>query len=616
MEQAKSAFDGQCLEALASLGKTVVQLGLYGSEHPSVLETLKGAEALIGEALAAAPRGELVFAKDQDKWIVNGRIIGLVKQVGGPVSTLIDRHKLSSLTIKAGLASRDLIAICELAALGHDSGVDAQAFLAERSITNILFNEAVYAEVGPDGKPTGGAGTGTGPGAASPDGEEGAAEGGSGNIQKQIEGQSLETSIQVLVKKVARNQDEEYLLFKLIMEQLRRDIEKNVEQATQVIRKEKGVVEFERERTENILDNVGAGAIIIDETGKILMMNPAAEEIYGAKLSDLAGKPISATNDTKHVVALAAEIEASVDKPLNRDIEVRGSDDTKRMIRSSWAIVKNETGRVVGMVLALTDLAAHKKVEKMEQEFVAHMTHELRSPLSSISAGLELLMRSYKGRIDEQQSSMFSACLTNVKRLSMLVNNILDFSKIESGQMTVYPKPTDPAKMCALAVESLVPWATKKELNLSMTAASPLPTVLADADRTVQVLVNLISNALKFTPKGGRILVTAAVAPGEAGQFVTFAVRDNGCGIPLADQARVFEKFAQVNTPANTGGTGLGLPIAKSMVELQGGRMWLESAEGKGTVFYFSLPVYVPEGPPEPPPPPPAPWWKRLLGLG
>lgn len=605
MEHAASAFDGQCLEALAALGKTVVQLGLYGAEHPSVLETLQGAEALIGQALAASPRGELVFAKDQDKWLVNGRIIGLVKQVGGPVSILIDRHKLSSLTLKAGLTAKDLIAICELAALGHDSPADAQGFLNERGISNILFNEAVYAEVGPDGKP------------ALPPGSEGepaAAVDPNEGLQKQIEGQTLENSISVLVKKVARDANEEYLLFKLIMEQLRRDIEKNVTEATLVVRKEKGVVEFERARTENILDNVGAGAIIIDETGKILMMNPAAEEIYGAKLADLAGKPISTTSDAKHVVALAAEIEASIDKPLNKDIEVRGADDTKRLIRSSWAIVKNETGRVVGMVLALTDLAAHKKVEKMEQEFVAHMTHELRSPLSSIQAGLELLMRSYKGKIDEQQNAMFAACVANVKRLSSLVNNILDFSKIESGQMTVYPKPVEPVKMASLAVDSLVPWATKKELNLSLSADVRLPEVLADSDRTVQVLVNLISNALKFTPKGGRIVVTAAVAPADVDRFVTFAVRDNGCGIPAADRERVFEKFAQVNNPANVGGTGLGLPIAKSMVELQGGRMWLESAEGKGTVFYFTLPIYVPAGAPAPAVDE-RPWWKRLLGL-
>ncbi|UPT73187.1 MAG: PAS domain-containing protein [Elusimicrobiota bacterium] len=145
------------------------------------------------------------------------------------------------------------------------------------------------------------------------------------------------------------------------MEKLRKDIEKNVESATLIVRKEKGVVEFERARTENILSNVGAGAIIVDEQARIMMMNPAAEEIYGSKLAEVAGKPVNAKSDAKMVVALAAEIEAAIDKPLSKDIEVRGADKTKMLIRSSWAVVKNESGRVVGMVLALTDLAAHKK---------------------------------------------------------------------------------------------------------------------------------------------------------------------------------------------------------------------------------------------------------------
>ncbi len=606
---APSEFDAQCLEALAALSKTVTQLGLYGPEHPSVMETMKGAESLIGSALAAAPQKALIYVKDRDKWVVNGRIIGNTRQVGGPVSTLIDRYKLSSVTLRAGLETRELIVICQLAALPFDQKVDARQFLAENNVANILLNEAVYAEVGPDGKP---AGKGAGEGGADDPAQPGQAAG--EPIQKQIEGQSLEASIQLLVKKVARTPDEEFLLFKLIMEKLRKDIEKNVEQATIIVRKEKGVVEFERARTENILSNVGAGAIVVDEQGKILMMNPAAEEIYGAKLAEVAGKPVNERSDAQRVVALAAEIEAAIDKPLNKDIEVRGSDKTKMLIRSSWAVVKNEGGRVVGMVLALTDLAAHKKVEAMQNEFVAHMTHELRSPLASIQAGLELLMRAFKNKLDEQQTSLFTACLANTARLSTLVTNILDFSKLESGQMNVYPKVCDPNKICSQAVDGLRPWATKKQINLTFSPDPNISDVLADEGKIVQVLVNLISNSLKFTPKQGTVAVGAAVLPSEPG-FVTFAVRDNGCGIPPADRQRVFEKFQQVASPQNVGGTGLGLPIAKSMVELHEGRMWLESEVGRGTAFYFTIPVKPAAKGPATPPPAPKPWWKRLLGL-
>ncbi|UPT73186.1 MAG: HAMP domain-containing histidine kinase [Elusimicrobiota bacterium] len=252
----------------------------------------------------------------------------------------------------------------------------------------------------------------------------------------------------------------------------------------------------------------------------------------------------------------------------------------------------------------------------MQNEFVAHMTHELRSPLASIQAGLELLLRAFKNKLDEQQMALFTACLANTARLSTLVTNILDFSKLESGQMSVYPKACDPNKLCSQAVDGLKPWATKKQINLVFTPDPNLPEVLADEGKTVQVLVNLISNSLKFTPKQGTVAVGAAMLTGDV-SFVTFAVRDNGCGIAPENRERVFEKFQQVASPHNVGGTGLGLPIAKSMVELHGGRMWLESEVGRGTAFYFTMPLKREELAPAAAAPAPAerPWWKRLFGL-
>ncbi|UPT73188.1 MAG: hypothetical protein M0D55_15015 [Elusimicrobiota bacterium] len=161
----KTEFEASCLEALSAFGKTVTQLGLYGPEHPSVLETMQGAQALIVAALKGAPQGALVYAKDQDKWIVNRRIIGTVKQIGGPVSVLIDRYKLSSVTFREGLEIREMIVICQLASLPYDQKVDAKQYLHDAGVKNIVLSEAVYAEVGADGKP---AAKGDGKGGDSP----------------------------------------------------------------------------------------------------------------------------------------------------------------------------------------------------------------------------------------------------------------------------------------------------------------------------------------------------------------------------------------------------------------------------------------------------------------
>lgn len=584
MEQERSSFDAQCLDALAALGKTVLQLGLYGAEHPSVLETLKGAEDLIGAALASSPQGSLTFAKDQDKWLVNGRTVGLVKQVGGPVSVLIDRHKLSSVTLKAGLATKDLVAICELSALGHDSGVDAQSFLAERGAGGVVLNEAVYAEVGPDGKPALKPGEGGG-------GDEDPAPGveKEAGLRKQIEGQTLETSIQVLVKKVARGPDEEALLFRLIMEQLRRDIEKNVTQATMVLRKEKGVVEFERARTENILDNVGAGAIVVDEGGNILMMNPAAEEIAGTKLADAVGKHISEhLRPGEHFLTLSKDMDLSGENQLTGGVDQRGDEQVGRALRRSVALLEDDEGRVLGAYTTLPEISKFREAQKLQEEFLSRITHDLQSPLSSIASALEMLTEAAGTKLDDTENKFLDISIRNSRRLSQMIKGILDFSKLQSGKLDMHPQPAAVAPLVTEAVEGLVPWAKTKGISLVMRPVPPDLHALADGPRIVQVITNLISNAIKATPEGGTVTVAAACNPAEEGG-VLIGVRDTGHGIPKADLDKLFHKFVQLSSYDTQEGVGLGLAIVSDFVKLHGGRVWVESEEGKGSTFFFTL---------------------------
>lgn len=736
MDPQKDPFESQCLEALKAVNKILLQLSLYEEAHPSVQAILRESGDLIDRTLAASPRGTVVFAKDHDRWLANGRIIGSASQVGGPVSNLIARFKLSSITFKSGLTPPELIALCELAALRPDAEVDFKKFLTERSVEHIRFNEAVYAKVDPSrrtapgigggglgagmgpglggaglgaglggrpgasglgpgqgegsggtglgpglgegsggaglgpglGEGPGGAGFGAGPGGG-PDGAEmgpglGEGAGGSGPgpgfgegaggglgdgvgaeglgggpgggpdgegtgpgsgfggevsgaaIRSAIKGQTIETSLQILIRKVARDPDEQAKIFDLIMEQLRREIEQKVMEATKILRREKSLVELEQERTQSVLQNVGAGVIVIDGQGRILMMNPAAEEIYGAPLAEAAGTPVASGAGDKRVVALASEIEASLEGPLRKDIQVQGAAATKRTLSASWAIVKNESGRVVGMVLALTELAKHRELEKVEREFVAHITHELRAPLASIQAALEILKSEFKGKLNADQEMIFGASLSNTSRLAALINGILDFSKIESGQMTVYPKQADPVKMAEEALLGLKPWADKKKVRLALAGDSVLPSAWADPQRTIQILTNLLANAIKFTPAGGSVVAALARSKTEPDRWIEFSVSDTGCGIPKAEQDRIFDKFVQIGAgEMHAGGTGLGLSIAKALVDLQGGRLRVESEEGKGAAFFFTLPIYAPPAEAAAAPPPKRPWWKVLFGL-
>lgn len=600
-EQA-GAFSRQCLEALKSLAKALGQMALYKIGHPSVAATLGLAEQQLGEAIGQA-QGEVVFSIDQDKWLANGRIIGVLGQTPTVIQAFFIRYKVGSLSFKAGLTSAELAAFCELAGLRGDSpqAADPKGFLAERGVSHVGFSEAVYAKVGAS--------------AASPEAQACEA-----LLKRITEVNTIEVAIEALVGQSVPDAATRAQVYEKVMELLAGDIQRRVDEVTKTLQQEKNLLQNEQTRTQSVLSNMADGVVVVDEQGKILMMNPAAEQVYGATLAEVAGKPLAEKAKEEHLVTLAAEINAPNDRPIKAEVAVAGGpEDTRRTLKSSGVVVQNEAGKVVGMVSSLSDAAKHKSLQKMQRDFVAHVTHELRAPLSSIRAALEILQGQFLGKVKDEEERMLNTALKNSDRLAELINSILDFSKIESGQMTVHAKQTSPERIAREAVESLSPWAAKKRVGLSLFAAPGLAPVSADSSRTVQVLVNLLSNAIKFTPVGGQITVKVGPSAAEGERFVEFSVKDTGCGIPKADQKRVFEKFVQIAAgEMHVGGTGLGLSIAKALVHLQGGKMWLDSEEGKGSTFSFTLPVYVAPREPAaeaPPPPSPRPWWKKLLGL-
>jgi signal transduction histidine kinase len=350
------------------------------------------------------------------------------------------------------------------------------------------------------------------------------------------------------------------------------------------------------------------------------MMNPAAEQIYGTTLAQAAGKSVVEKAGEEHMVTLAAELTAPGDRDIDKEVKTTASEDTRRTLRSAGAVVQNEAGKVVGMVSSLPDAAQHKELQRVQREFVAHITHELRAPLSSIRAALEILEEEFRGKLKADEEKMMSTALRNSDRLADMINSILDFSKIESGQMTVAKRQTNPEKIVREAVESVTPWASKKHLGLAISVVPGLPPVYADEKRTIQVLINLLSNAIKFTPTAGRITVSLGPSRENREKFLEFSVADTGPGIAKADQKKIFEKFVQIASGEMlAAGTGLGLSIAKALVHLQGGLLGVDSDLGRGAVFTFTLPIYVPPredmGSHTPGVSQAQPWWKKLLGL-
>jgi two-component system phosphate regulon sensor histidine kinase PhoR len=222
----------------------------------------------------------------------------------------------------------------------------------------------------------------------------------------------------------------------------------------------------------------------------------------------------------------------------------------------------------------------------VRRDFVSNLSHELRTPLASLKALVETLR---DGALEDPKAAgrFLNSVETEVDALTQMVQELLDLSRVESGQVPLNLVPADVRDVLSRPSERLRPQAERAGLTLSVELPPDLPRVLADVERMQQVVINLLHNAIKFTPPGGRVAISAETA----GDEMIMSVRDTGVGIAAENLDRIFERFYKADRARSGGGTGLGLAIAKHIVQAHGGRIWAESAEGKGSVFRFTLRV-------------------------
>ena len=230
-----------------------------------------------------------------------------------------------------------------------------------------------------------------------------------------------------------------------------------------------------------------------------------------------------------------------------------------------------------------------REVGELKEEFLAVTTHDLRSPLTVISGVISFFSSGRLGELTPEQKNMVSMMERNTLSLIELVNDLLDSAKIESGSLKLELAAVEPASVAREVYEMMRPLAEEKGIALELGVADELPQAYADRQKLRRVLVNLVSNALKFTPRGGRVAVRAA----EEGEDVRFSVSDTGVGIPAEDLPRLFDKYEQARSRATRSekGTGLGLYITRQLVELHGGGIKVDSQEGKGSTFSFTIPI-------------------------
>jgi len=231
-----------------------------------------------------------------------------------------------------------------------------------------------------------------------------------------------------------------------------------------------------------------------------------------------------------------------------------------------------------------------KELDRMKSDFVSNVSHELRTPLTAIKGAVDLILREVAGPLTEKQVHYLTRVRSNTQHLAGLINDLLDLAKIESGKIEFRSSRVSLSGLVHEVAEALRPVAAEKVIALETTIREPSILVWADRDKINQVLTNLIGNAIKFTPVQGRITVSASRNGGES---VQVSVSDTGPGVPPDEKEKIFAKFYQIAevNGENSKGTGLGLAIAKALVELHGGKIWVESEPGRGSTFSFTLPV-------------------------
>jgi two-component system phosphate regulon sensor histidine kinase PhoR len=336
------------------------------------------------------------------------------------------------------------------------------------------------------------------------------------------------------------------------------------------------VVDAERARLAAVLDRMTDGVLIADSSGQIQFANPAIERLF--ETNQAVGRRVVEVL-RQHQLVEAWQRSRATGEAQEESVEIPARHRFLQLV----VLPDRQTH---GSLLLVQDLTRVRRLETVRRDFVSNVSHELRTPLASLKALTETLR---DGALEDPKAAQrfLGRIETEVDALTQMATELLELSRIESGQVPLLRKAVPAAALLLSAAERMRAQVERAGLVLRIDTTQEMTEVSADLPRLEQVLVNLIHNAVKFTPPGGEVVLTAQT---EA-DFVRFSVHDTGVGIPAEDLERIFERFYKADRARSGGGTGLGLSISRHLVEAHGGRIWAESTEGDGSTFYFTIPV-------------------------
>ncbi len=345
----------------------------------------------------------------------------------------------------------------------------------------------------------------------------------------------------------------------------------------------------EKKKSEAIVASIPDPVIMVDEGNKVLLMNQAARRLLQVHGTDWQGKPLGEiVEDDRWLTLLSGGARAAEKAQQDTLLSIKRPGEQALYFRPRQTTIVDESRNILGVVILLQDVTRFKNLDRMKSEFIATVSHELRTPLTSINMAVDILSREVLGKVSEPQRDMLVTAKDDCERLTKLVKELLDMSRLESGK---YELKSEKINLRSVVEEALKPLRLQfreKGIHLESDIAPNTPDVPGDQQQLSWVVANLVSNALRYTPADGTVTIHSELLD----DSVRLSVKDSGRGIPPDAVEVIFDKFVQIkqSTDATPGSVGLGLAIAKEVVEAHGGRIWVESSVGEGSTFFFTIP--------------------------
>ena len=359
----------------------------------------------------------------------------------------------------------------------------------------------------------------------------------------------------------------------------------------QTLESDRAIAISEKNKFNEILSSIIDGIIALDSNKNVIFLNKASEELINYREAEVRGKPI---DQIIHLFSGTDEIlpKTYCMTSFNQTAKLIGKEGKQTKVNLTTSQVGGTVQTNMSCILTLHDLSNEEELEQMKLDFVSMASHELKTPLTNIVGYLSVFLNENKNSVSKESFDLLNKAFTAAQQLQTLIANLLNVNKIEREQLSVSPEPVDYFVILSKTVEDLRSQANQKGIVLVLIPPTQnLPKVLADPLRLGEVITNLLSNAINYTSPGGKVEIATEVFPTE----LKTAISDTGVGIPQEALPHLFSKFFRVSNQLQktSKGTGLGLYIAKSIIEKLHGKIWVESEVGKGSKFSFTLPLII-----------------------